>query len=37
MSENHYPQLAKTVPVTAAGDEPLKNYGKAVVEIHMGP
>ena len=37
VSEDHYPQLVKTVPVDAAGCEPLKTYGKAVVEICIGP
>ena len=37
ISEDHCPQLAKTVPVDAAGGEPLKTYGKAVVDIHVGP
>ena len=36
-SEDYSPQLAKTAPVDAAGGEPLKTYGKAVVEICIGP
>ena len=37
ISEYHCPCLVKTAPVDAVGGKPLKTYGKAVVEIHMGP
>ena len=37
ISEDDSSQLAKTAPVDAAGGDPLKNYGKAVIEIHMRP
>ena len=37
ISEDLHPQQGKTAPVNAAGGEPLKTYGKAAVEIHMGP
>ena len=37
ISRHHYPKLTKAAPVDAAGGKPLKTYGKAVVEIHMGP
>ena len=37
ISEHHHPQLAKTTPVNAAGGKSLMAYGKAVVEICMGP
>ena len=36
-SRNHCPKLTKVVQVDTAGGEPLKTYGKAVVEIWMGP
>ena len=36
-SRNHCPELTKAAQVDAAGGEPLKTYGKAVVEIQMGP
>ena len=35
--KTHCPQLAKTAPIDPAGGEPLKMYGKAVVENFMGP
>ena len=37
INEDHCPRLAKTAPVDAARGEPLKIYGKAVIENHMGP
>ena len=37
ISKDHHLQLAKTPPVNDAWDEPLKMYGKAVVEICMSP
>ena len=36
-SRNHCPELTKAAQVDAAGGEPLKTYGKAIVEIWMGP
>ena len=36
-SEDYFPQLTKTAPLDAAGADPIKTYGKAVVEISMGP
>ena len=37
ISKDHCSQLAKTAPVDVAGGESLMTYGKAIVEIHMGP
>ena len=36
-SRNHCPELTKAAEVDAAGGEPLKTNGKAIVEIWMGP
>ena len=36
INEDHFPQLATTAPVDAAGGQPLKIYHKAVVKICMG-
>ena len=36
-SRNHCPELTKAAQVDAAGGKPLKTYGKAVVQIWMGP
>ena len=36
-SRNHCPNLTKAAQVDAAGGKPLKTYGKAIVEIWMGP
>ena len=36
-SRNHCPKLTKAAQVDAAGEEPLKTYRKAIVEIQMGP
>ena len=37
ISKGHCPKLTKAAQVDAAGGKPLKTYGKAVVEICMGP
>ena len=37
ISKGHCPKLTKAAQVDAAGGEPLKTYGKAIVEIQMGP
>ena len=37
ISRDHCPKLTKAAQVDAAGGKPLKTYGKAVVEIRMGP
>ena len=37
ISKGHCPELTKAAQVDAAGGEPLKTYGKAIVEIWMGP
>ena len=37
ISRDHCPKLTKAAQVDAAGGKPLKTYGKAVVEIHVGP
>ena len=37
ISRDHCPKLTKVAQVDAVGGKPLKTYGKAVVEIHMGP
>ena len=37
MSKDQRPQLLKVQPWGSAGGEPLKSYGKAIMEIWMGP
>ena len=37
ISRDHCPKLTKAAQVDTAGGKPLKTYGKAVIEIHMGP
>ena len=37
ISRDYCPELTKAAQVDAAGGKPLKTYGKAVVEIQMGP
>ena len=37
ISRDHCPELTEAAQVDVAGGKPLKTYGKAVLEIHMGP